>query len=85
MPGGGEHPDLHPGRRDHVAVAEPFAAEPVRRVQRPHRRPGQLVQPAGAVAVIRVPMGQQDRADRPGGGDGPQVRLVVRAGVDDDA
>ena len=42
VPGRGQHAHLHAGRGDHVALAQPLAAEPLGRVERAHRRAGQL-------------------------------------------
>ena len=84
-PGVLEHPQLDPGGRHHVAAGQRLRAEHQRRVQRPHRRPGQLGEPPRAAGVVVVAVGEQDQRDRTAAGHPGQVRLVVLARVDDDA
>ncbi len=56
----GRHPELAPGRGDHIAVREPFRSQPVRRVGRLDRRPGQRGEPCRPGGMIRVTVRQQD-------------------------
>ena len=68
---------------------QPLVAEPVRRVERADAGAGQLGEPARALAVVEVAVGEQHgRHRRAAPLDGPehrpQVPLVVRAGVDHD-
>ena len=62
--------------------------EPLGRAETDHRGPGGLGQGGGARRMVDVGVGHDDGPDRPQGGrrghDGRGLRLVVRAGVDDD-
>ena len=79
------HPQLAARRGHHVAVAERLGPEDQRRVQRPHRRPGQLGEAARARGVVVVAVGEQHQRDRPVRGHPLLVGGVVVAGVDDHA
>ena len=78
-------PKLDAGGRDHVALAQPFGSELVRRVERADRRAGEFMHPRRTVAVIEMAMSEQDRAHVACHRQNClQVRLVLRAGIDDD-
>ena len=62
-PGVPHHVKLQAADREHVTVAEPLLAEPVRGVQRPDGRADQVGERARAAAVVVVAVGEQDRRD----------------------
>ena len=72
-----------------VARAQPFVAEPQRRVQGPYVRPGQLGEAGGALRVVGVAVREQGQRDPLSGllrgvDDVAQVGVVLWAGVDHD-
>ena len=85
MPRRGPHAELQAGCGYHRTFGQTFVPEVVAWVERPHRCAGELVQRARARAVIRVPVGEEDRVDsRRARRDRREMGWVVRARINDD-
>ena len=83
---GADDTQLAAGRRDHVAVHQALAAQPVGRIGRPDRRIGEGGQPPCPRRMIAVPVRQQDLRDPAPGLRSPlhdpaEMLLVLGPGV----
>ena len=78
--GRGEHRISRPAAAHHVAVGQALGAEPQRRVERAHRHAaGELGEPAGALGVVEVAVGEQDLG-RPGRAPATRRRCASSSG-----